>query len=135
MSDLFAFLNPVKLVEEKEIIISDRFKDENGKVIPFKIKALTQEENDNIAKKSRKGKKTNGVYTEQTDNVEYCRRLIVEATVFPPFDNAQLCEKYGVIDPLLVPGKMLSAGEYSKLIAAIMELSDFDEDLSEEVKN
>ena len=44
MSSLYAFLHPVAVQEEKEVFISNRFRDENGEVVPFKIRSLAQEE-------------------------------------------------------------------------------------------
>lgn len=134
MSKLSVFLHPVSTQEEKEVIISNRFQDENGNVVPFKIKALTQEENDAISKKATKSYKENGQRFEYLDSVDYCRRLVVEATVEPDFRSQELCSGFGVMDPLLVPGKMLFSGEYSKLLQEIKAMSGFD-DLEEEAKN
>lgn len=50
MSKLSAFLHPVTTSEEKEVVISNRFQDESGQPVPFKIRALTQEENDAITR-------------------------------------------------------------------------------------
>ena len=60
--------------------------------------------------------------------------MVVAATVEPDFRAKELCDAYGVLDPLLVPGKMLLSGEYAKLLRAITELSGF-EDMEDEVKN
>ena len=46
-----------------------------------------------------------------------------------------MCKAYGVVDPLDVPGRMLYAGEYNKLMDAIMKLSHFGDDLEDDVKN
>ena len=43
MSKLSAFLHPVTTSEEKEVVISNRFQDESGQPVPFKIRALTQD--------------------------------------------------------------------------------------------
>nr|DAQ85992.1 MAG TPA: tail assembly chaperone protein [Caudoviricetes sp.] len=134
MSKLSVFLHPVSTQEEKEVIISNRFQDENGESVPFRIRALTQEENDAITKKATRRIKENGQSVEWFDSVDFCHRLVVAATVYPDFSSKELCEGYGVMDPLLVPGKMLFSGEYSKLLQAIKELSGF-EDLEEEAKN
>lgn len=136
MSRLNAFLNPVTFKEEKEVVISNRFVDENGEPVPFKIRSLTQEENDAITKKSCYTKKVNGQLQEQLDPVEFSRRMVVAATVEPDFSNPELCERYGTLDPLQVPGKMLLSGEYARLLSAITELSGFDAaSLEEEAKN
>lgn len=136
MNRLFAFLHPVQAQEEKEIVVSNRFLDEEGKVVPFKIRALTQEENDAITKKSRRIQKVNGMPTEQFDSIAYNRNLVVAGTVFPDFAEKELCEAYGVLDPTQVPVKMLKAGEFAALLEAICQLSGFGADnVEEEVKN
>lgn len=137
MSNLSAFLHPAALNEEKEIVISERFTDENGTVVPFKIRALSQEEVDSITAKSRRREKVGGKVQEKLDSIVFARRMVVAATVEPDFSSKELCEAYGVMDPLLVPVKMLKSGEYSKLMDAITELSGFDdnEGIDEEAKN
>ena len=134
MSKLSAFLHPVSAGEEKEIIISKRFADEKGEPIPFKIRAITQEENDAILKKSTRRVRENGQSVDKLDNVEFSRRMVVAATVDPDFSSKEMCDTYGVMDPLLVPGKMLLAGEYARLAREISQLSGF-EDMEEELKN
>lgn len=134
MSKLSAFLNPVSAGEEKEVVISNRFVDEKGAVVPFKIRAITQEENDEIIKKSTRRVKENGQTVERLDNVEFSRRMVVTATVEPDFTQKEMCEAYGVIDPTMVPGKMLLSGEYAKLMKEISALSGFDS-IEDELKN
>ena len=48
MSSLNAFLYPIQ-AENKEVVVSQRFV-ENGKVMPFVIRPLTQEENEELIK-------------------------------------------------------------------------------------
>ena len=134
MSKLSAFLNPASIQEEREVIISDRFKDEKGNLVPFKIRAMSQAENDQNVKRCTKKRKVGNQTEEYFDNIEFSRRTIVEATVEPDFRAKELCDAYGVLDPLLVPGKMLRPGEYSRLMQEINELSGFA-DLEEEAKN
>ena len=137
MSKISAFLHPVETVTEREVIVSDRFRDEKGNPVPFKVRALTQEENDKItAKATRVTTDKNGQRTEYLDSVDYARRLIVAATVEPDFTSKELCDAYGVVSPFLVPGKMLLSGEYSRLMEAVMQQSRFRGDVeAEEVKN
>ena len=134
MSKLSTFLHPVAVSEEKESVISKRFQDEKGNPVPFKIRALTQEENDTITKQATRRAKVNGQMVEQLDSTDFSRRMVVAATVEPDFRAKELCDAYGVLDPLMVPGKMLLSGEYAKLLRAITELSGF-EDMEDEVKN
>ena len=134
MSKLSAFLNPVKTDLEKEVVVSDRFQ-EGGKPVPFKIRALTQEENDRITKQATRQVKINGQTVEKLDNADYARRIILAATVEPDFQSKEMCDAYGVLDPLQVPGKMLLSGEYRKLMDAILDLSGFGEPLEKKKKN
>lgn len=135
MSALSAFLHPAVTREEKEVIISKRFLGEDGKPVPFKIRSLTQEENAAIIKASTRQKKVDGQWRDSIDANELSARTIVEATVFPDFRSAELCERYGTKDPVQVPGKMLLAGEFGRLIDAVSKLSGFDKSLDEEAKN
>ena len=135
MSRLSAFLHPVASCGEKEVIISNRFQDEEGNPVPFKIRALTQEENDAITKKATRQVKAGGQTVERLDSVDFSRRLVLAATVELDFSSRELCEWYGTMDPLQVPGRMLLPGEYAKLMNEIMALSGFRDDLEGEVKN
>lgn len=141
MSKLSAFLHPVVVQEEKEVVISKRFQDENGKPVPFKIRSVTQEENEKLRKAATRISKVNGQRVETFEPGDYSARLVVLATLEPNFSAKEMCEAYGVLDPLLVPGKMLLGGEYAKLATAINKLSGFDDSeegeaaIEEAVKN
>ena len=138
MNRLSAFLHPAVAQETAEVVISKRFLDEEGKPVPFKIRSLTQEQNDALIKlATRAVKDRSGRSQEKLDSIDYTRRLIVAATVEPDFSSKELCDAYGVMDPLMVPGRMLLAGEYRTLSDKIMELSGFDDagDVEAEAKN
>ena len=135
MSDLHAFLHPVQGDDTVEIVISKRFLGEDGKPVPFRIRALTQEENDELTKKSMHLVKGGRRGEKELDRIGYNRRILVAATVSPDFSNEELCTAYGTMDPLEVPSRMLLAGEYDRLSREILALSGFDEDLEEQAKN
>lgn len=137
MIDLRAFLDPAR-VENEELVVSDRFRDESGAPVPFTIRPITQEENDVLVCKSTHMAKVGGRKVEKLDHLEYGRRVVVAATVCPDFTSEELCRAYGTMDPLEVPGRMLLMGEYNKLSAAIMALSglgDSQDALEEQAKN
>lgn len=90
MSKLSAFLHPVTTSEEKEVVISNRFQDESGQPVPFKIRALTQEENDAITRQATRRRKEGGQTIEQLDSVDFTRRMVVAATVEPDFSSKEL---------------------------------------------
>lgn len=138
MSNLKAFLHPVQSTDTQEVIVSKRFVGEDGKPAPFKIRPLSQEENNRISKQSMRLVRGGKRGEKELDNIEYASRLIVEATVEPDFRSEEMCKAYGTMDPVEVPGKMLLAGEYKRLMDAVMELSGFNEDagdLEDDIKN
>lgn len=139
MGVLEAFLHPIAVEETKKVEISKRFVGEDGKPVPFEIKTIPQGENSQLIKKYTRRKLVNGTTTEIFDTSAYTNALIVECTVQPDFQDSRMCEAYGVLDPMMVPGKMLLSGEYSALVGEIMKLNGFDADSllkdEEEAKN
>lgn len=137
MASLSAFLNPI-IPDEQEVIISKRFV-ENGEIVPFKIRPITQEENNALIKQCTVTKKGAKGIERKLDADKYSASLVVAATVEPDFRNAELCKAFGTLDPLQVPAKMLLAGEYQRLADAILTLSDIgeaaEEEAEEEAKN
>ena len=126
---LYAFLHP-EAPEQKEVVFS-RFKDEDGKVVPFLIKPITSEENKALIKKCTMRDKSGKAHL---DSSRYQTELVIAGTVRPDFTDAQLCEGWGVVDPAMVVGKMLFAGEYMKLADEILKLSGLDEESAEEAE-
>lgn len=138
MSVLKGFLQPSPTLQTKEVIVSERFKGEDGKVLPFKIKVIDQDENDRVINASTTTRRQkNGQVTKELSSTMYSRRLILACVVTPDLRDAELCEYYKCIDPLDVPGKMLSSGEYGTLIDAINELNGFNDEgvIEDEAKN
>ena len=139
MANIKAFINAAP-TGTKEIIVSERFKDDNGNVVPFKIRTLTQDESEQLRKKSTRPVKKNGVViSESVDTLALTKETILACVVEPDLRNPELNKAYGTLDPLDVAGKMLLPGEYSKLSNAILEFNGFGEDateiLAEEAKN
>ena len=143
MSDIKAFLKPNKEVKENvKVIVSDGFKDEKGKPIPFEIKALTAMEDEAIRNACMKkvqviGKKNQ--YTSELDSNRYIRLLCTNSVVFPNLKDAELQDSYGVSTPDDLLFAMLTACEFNILAEKVSELSMnksviTDEDI-EEAKN
>lgn len=126
---LQAFLNPIQ-VEEKEVVISNRFV-EDGKVVPFKIRPVSQDENKILMKKHTK-KDKKGV--ESFDRMEYIAELTANAVVSPDLTNAELQKHYGVLGASNLLNKMLLVGEYMELTQAVQELSGLDKNINDEVE-
>ena len=139
--DIKAFLQPPVMDKTEEVIISDRFKGADGKPAPFVIRVISQEVNDKLSKDCNIRKKINGQIVTEFDNYKYQKKLILACVVEPDFKSAELCSYYKAVDPLDVPGRMLSVGEFNKLAKAIMKLNEIAatdaeiEELVEEAKN
>ena len=141
MGNLKAFMLPPVEEETKEVIISDRFKD-GDKPVPFVIRVISYETNEALRKRASHPVRRNGmVVSEEFDSNLYGRLLVQACVASPNFKDAELCEYYKTKDPLEVPGRMLKAGEFNKLMREINKLNGFaqnDEDMAtieEEAKN
>jgi len=129
MSSLNAFLHPIQ-VENKEVIVSNRFA-EDGKTVPFIIKPITQEENKMLIKKyTKKDKKGN----ETFDRTEYVSALTANAVVFPDLSSTGLQKAYGVLGESALLQKMLYVGEYAELAQEVQELSGLNKDINEDIE-
>ena len=128
MGSLNAFLHPEQ-AENKEVIVSERFK-EDGKPVPFVIRPITQQENDGLLRKyTKKDRKGN----EYFDKVSYNQNLVAAAVVEPDLENSELQRAYGTLgaDKTLVA--MLYVGEFATLMEAVQGLSGLDKDISEDI--
>jgi hypothetical protein len=133
------FAQNVKSEEIEEFPVSDRFKDKDGKAIKWKLRTLTEAENEEIRKSATKQKKIKkNFYIPEVDQTEYMAKLAVASVVFPDLKDAELQKSYGVLGAESLLRKMLLAGEYGTLVEKVQEMNGFDkdiEDIKEEVKN
>lgn len=138
MSTLQEFLNS-NVVDglTEEVAISDRFKDKDGKLLKFKIKAMTGSEFEDIRKKSMKVA-AKGKRSVEMDLRKMNNTIVIENTLDPSFKDAESIKKLGCANPEEYLEKVLLAGEIAELANQIQRLSGFHTDLSElveEVKN
>lgn len=133
MGDIKAFLLPPVMEETKEVVITKRAVGEDGKPIPFKLRRIDQETNNKLVRQSQRKKKVNGQIITELDNTRFGNLLILECVIDPDFKNSELCAYYKTVDPLDVPGRMLSSGEYAKLMEEINKLNGFDDDTADAV--
>ncbi len=95
---------------EKEFVLSKRFQ-EKGKEITWKIRALSQKENEEIGK--RKGNNEN----------EYLTAVLAECVVYPDLKEVSLQDSYGVMGQEALLLEMLTTGEFAALEAAAEEIN------------
>lgn len=137
MSVLKGFLQPSPMNKTKDVIISDRFRGEDGEPLPFKIRVIDQKTNDSLIKQATKRIKVKGELISELDHRDYANKLVLACTIEPDFSDSELCAHCGEMNPENVPGKMLSSGEFNKLVDAINELNGFydTENIVDEAKN
>ncbi len=141
MSKYTAFMaGAVQKIENKKVVVSSRFKDEKGKPIPFEIKALSADENDELQRRcmiSIPVPGQRGQYTRELDQIKYTAMLLTESVVYPDLNEAELQDSYGVRGGEALLRKMLYTGEYNVLAQEVMALSKVEglADLVAEAKN
>nr|UWI04094.1 MAG: XkdN-like tail assembly chaperone protein [Bacteriophage sp.] len=122
---------------EPEVVTApgpESFKDEDGNVIQFEIKKLTQEEitriNDAYRKRSmatdKKGNPlvANGevIWKTEKDSARASRHMIVEALQYPNLKDEELMKHYGCVDITEMPLKVFSgADEYQHVSRIVMQ--------------
>ena len=145
MSILNTFLNQGKEklnnISEitKEVIVSKRFKDEQGNPIKWKIKAISQETSEALVSKYTTSKVVNGELLERFDRKNWQAELLVESVIDPDLKNAELCKQFGTLDPIELIKKMLLPGEYLRLVKLVMDINGYfetyDDAIYEQAKN
>ena len=122
---------------EPEIVTApgpESFKDEEGNVIQFEIKVLTQEEINKINEAYRKrsmatDKKGNPliamgevVWKTEKDSAKASRHLLVEALQYPNLKDPELMKYYGCVDVTDMPLKVFpKADEYQHVSRIVMQ--------------
>ncbi|MCM3204409.1 phage tail assembly chaperone [Paenibacillus illinoisensis] len=123
----------------EEFIVSPRFKDEKGEPVAWKLRSMTEDENQECRKAAtRKVKGKNGVYTPDIDANDYMARLMSASVVYPDLKNAELQRSYGVMGAESLLRKMLLPGEFAALGEQVQKLNGFNQDMNElvdDVKN
>lgn len=138
---------------EAEIVTApgpESFKDEDGNVIPFEIKVLTQAEinqiNDNYRKRSMATDKKGNpliamgevVWKTEKDSAKASRHMIVEALQYPNLKDPELMKYYNCVDvtdmPLLVFSKSDEYQHVSRIVMQALGLASTvndDEDIKD----
>ncbi|MEK4854788.1 phage portal protein [Paenibacillus sp. FSL H7-0756] len=140
MSEFSAFFAQTAAIETTEdFVVSKRFKDKEGKAIPWKLRSITEDENQELRKAAmKKVKGRNGVYTPEFDSNEYLAKMVGASVVYPNLKDAELQKSYGVRGAEALLRKMLLPGEFTALMEHVNALNGYDQDMNElvdEVKN
>lgn len=127
---LRAFLYPTKPANV-EIVISERFKDEDGNSVKWELRPLSLGEAQALADESyvldAKGNK-------QFDLKAYNRKMVAKSVVFPNLKDAELQAHYNVLGEVELLNVMLTYSEYERLFVKADKLNSAKEDINDLVK-
>ncbi len=136
--DLTAFLaeNAIS-VENRKVVASRRFLDEDGKPMEWEIKTITSTEDEAIRKSCIKqvpiaGRKNQ--YQRDVDYDAYMGKLAVACTVYPNLDDKELQDSYHVMGAEALLKTMLTPGEYTNYITKVQEVCGFHTTFEDEVE-
>ena len=140
MKDLKFFLKQNTIpVENQEVEVSKRFKDDAGNTVKFEIKSISNEMDDALRKQNtRQVKKAKGVIVPELDQQKYFVDLVLKSLVYPDLDDKELQDSWGVMDSRELINVMLLPGEYAALLQEVQKINGWDlnvEDIKDEVKN
>lgn len=122
--------------KEVEYVVSDRFKDENGNPIAWKIKILTENEINKLRNQCKKrvvDPKTRQSHIE-TDTEKLSDLMIENCIVYPNLNDAALQDSYRAIGAVELAKTMLIPGEYADLALAINEANGFTSGMADKIK-
>ena len=125
--DLRAYMQPPGVNETKTVYPSKRLKGADGNPAPFVIRVIDQETNNKLIKQATEKKKVNGRLIEMLNSEKYGNLLIQACVVEPDLKNAELCAFYETVNPVDTINRMLSVGEYNRLVREIKLLNEIDE--------
>ena len=114
--------------KEIEYVASKRFIDSDNKPIPWRLRAITAQENQELRKVCYHNIPTlkKGQYTKDFDTVKYLGLLAERCVVFPNLLDAKLQDFYHVKTASELLGRLLNPGEYDDLTAKLQEVNGYD---------
>lgn len=131
--DLQAFLmENAPMPQNKEVLVSKRFL-VDGKPALFRLRAVSEGENVALRRACRvkSPDRPDGVL----DRDRYLLKLAAASVVWPELKNTALQDSWGVRGEEELLSRMLTAGEFATLLAAVREICGFEEErLKEQLK-
>lgn len=113
-------------IENVEYIVSNRFKDNKGNPIKWKIKILSTSEMNNLREHYTTQKLTKGILVPTIDNNNYMKAFITKCIVYPNLNDKALQDSYNVYEPYELLEEMLTVGEFNNLVGYITDLHDYN---------
>lgn len=120
--DLNAFLKENTLPPRREeLILSERFRDGEGPAV-FLLEGITEEENAALREACLKRREEGGSWF---DRARYLKKLAAACVKSPDLEDAELQRSWGVLGAEALLGRMLTAGEFARLLEAAQRVCGF----------
>lgn len=119
----------------REISLGDRFIDEKGDELRFRIKAIGQEQFNELKRRATTFDKKGRMIIDE--GALSCL-IVIENTLNPSFKDMESLKKLGCVNAQAYLSKVLLAGEIEALASEILKLSGFNDninDMAQEIKN
>lgn len=120
---------------EVDFVVSDRFKDEQGNPIAWKLRAMDPDKSlissDNAMTIDKKGNANFKVSA-------YYKSVVINSVVYPNLHDSTLQDSYAVLSAEDLLNAMLNSQEFNRLLKKCQEINGLDKDfdaLKDEVKN
>lgn len=135
-TDFSAFMaGNASKAEPIDYVASKRFLGADGNPIPWKIRAISQEENEALGDECKTNYRTpSGERKTHFDDQRYLTTLVLRCVTFPNLDDASLQESYGAVGAAELVKKMLLPGEYADLVNAVAQINGFETDMKEKIQ-
>lgn len=120
---------PVEYVASKRFVV-------NGEPVPWKLRVLSNDELDTIAKRNTKvvpikaSRETKKVF----NNEQFTMDMTLATVVYPDLNDEMLQTSYGAIGAEDLLKKMLTPGELSDLYLAANQANDFNVGMNDRIK-
>lgn len=134
---LSAFFKENEIVKEPvKYVASKRFVDENGDPIEWELRALTNDEIDDLQKRCTKNVPVKGAreYQKVFDRDKFNVDFTLKSVVFPNLNDEALQTNRGVIGAEALLKDLLTPGELMDLYLAASEASDFQTGMEDKIK-
>lgn len=128
--------NAIQADTTTEIVVSDRFKDDNGNPIKWKIRALKPKRFMKLTSGSIKLTEDGSVDMSETDAMNF--QLLTETIEYPNLKDVELQNSYGVMGTADLLDAMLTTPEFQLLSKKVNDLHMVNKstyEMADEVKN
>lgn len=125
MENLSSFLHE-NLENEiiEEIALSNRFKDEEGNIIKWKIKSISTLIDEELRALCYNK-------DDEFDYNKYLGKLTARCTLYPNLNSVELQNSYKVYDSDSCLKQMLLPGEYANLVEKVQQINGFNQTFDE----